>query len=154
MHTDAHVHQTGLGLDHDVVSSRFSVRSRLSVTCNRVFQYSIPRRARRTYRQNFGHTRYRRVDEPLVHPPTILVSQTQRREFPGNKVLDEHVRSPDEPLDDRASVGLLEIDGDRSLVSVDGEEVGGFGWEMGGLRWAVSKQGCRRRQPGSCARKR
>ena len=36
--TDVHVHQTGLALDHDVVPSRFSVRSRLSVTCNGMFQ--------------------------------------------------------------------------------------------------------------------
>jgi hypothetical protein len=78
-------------------------------------------------------TRTRRIYEPVVDLPTVIVPQTQRSEFSGDKVFDEDIGFMDEFVDDGEAVGVLEVDCNRSFVSIHHEKVSGFWAQVGGL---------------------
>src|SRR5581483_4718320 len=65
----------------------------------------------------------RAVDEARMLRRQRRVVEAELRQRAGAEVLDEHVGVRDEPREDRAPLGPLEVERDALLVAVDAHEV-------------------------------
>lgn len=115
------MHKTSFALDDDIVPCSLAVRACLPIT------------------------RDASVDKPRIYLATIFVPQSDLGEFPGDEVLHEDVRLRDELVNDVKAFGLLEVDGEGSLVAVCGKEVCGLGRTR--LSWRRRNVRGRRRAP-------
>ena len=98
-------HQPALGLNHRVVAGLAGARSGLAETGDRaVHEPRMPRRQR-------------------------LVVEPDSGQRPRREILDEDVALRDEPIEDRAPFGPLEVERDALLVPVDAEEVRALAFE-------------------------
>jgi hypothetical protein len=65
-----------------------------------------------------------RVDETGVVPAERLVGEAEPRQGPGAEVLEEDVGPAGQPAHQGLPIGVLQVDRDRALVAVGGQEVG------------------------------
>ena len=93
-------HQAALALHHGVVSRLMASRSGLPESRDRAIH----------------EARMRRVQRVEVEPH---LGERARAE-----ILDQHIAFRDEPVENRAPVGLLEIQRDAFFVSIDAQEIG------------------------------
>ena len=91
---NAHVHESSLRFDNDIVSGRFRIRSRLSITCNAG------------------------VDQAWVNLLAVLPAETHRRQLARDVVLYKDVGLGDQFMQDSETLRLLKVDCDRTLVAI------------------------------------
>lgn len=82
---------------------------------------------------------------------TILPTQAHSGEFAWNIILDEHICLLDEFVNNLETFGFLEVDRDRTFVTVSSQEVSRL-WRQVGGRCIFYKRCCRR-MPSSCENK-
>ncbi len=61
----------------------------------------------------------------------VAISQADRIQRAGAEVLDQHIGERDEAIERRASVRLLEVEGDALLVAIDAQEIRALAIEEG-----------------------
>ncbi len=94
-------HQPGRGLDHEVVARSGRGRSVAPVAADR------------------------QVDQPGMRVAQPCLVDPEPGEGPWPKVLHEDVGVVEQPAQDGAAVGCPQVEPDRALVAIDGQEVGG-----------------------------
>src|SRR5687767_3941135 len=93
------IHQPGFTLNDDVVAGTLRSRTVLSVAADRA------------------------IHQPGVDRGDLLIAEPERRQAAGAKVLHQHIRRLNQPLEDVATRSGLQVERDTLLASVDGAEI-------------------------------